>query len=237
MSRLTAGLLTICGCLTTYPLLAQTYAPNYDPKSGIALPSTAPNGEHIPGQVYQDMIVNPGDYILESGVPQCRDGRVSKAAEQASALSAALIAKTYPALAPVAQYGGAIVGQYVNAMQVEVAKGTAGSLASLFSQLGVSPRFAACGTAALVVPMGFHITGYRFLAQNIAEWQKGALLLDCNIEEPPYLKCPLPDGRFQNTRDGNVVISTFINWAREVRFVRVVVMFEPDAPPPPPRPY
>jgi len=240
MGRIIRVVLTICACLTTYPLFAQTpnvdangnYAPNYDPKSGVSLPIPQ---QGIPGQVYQDMVVEPGDYILAEGVPQCRDGRISKAGEQATALSTALITNAYPALAPIAQYGGAMVGQFVSAMQAELAKSTAGTLASLFSNLGLSPRYAACGTAVLVVPMGYHITGRSFLAQNNAAWRSGSLLLKCDIPSPPYLKCPLPDGLFANTGDGNVTISTFINWSRDTRFVRVVVFFEADASPFPPQ--
>src|ERR1700724_1489112 len=122
MSRIIRALLTISACLITYPLVAQTnpsyvdangnYAPNVEPQSGMSLPNPQ---RGIPGQVFQDMVVEPGDYILASGVPECNDGRLGKAGEQAAALSTALITNAYPALAPIAQYGGAMVGQYVHA--------------------------------------------------------------------------------------------------------------------------
>lgn len=223
MRKLIFGLMAICTCLSANLLSAQTYYPNFDPKSWISYPDQQGN----PGEVVEDMIVDPGEYILQAGVPECNDGRLGKAAEEASSLSTALITEEYPELAPVAKYGGAIVGQYVHAMQVSGA-GFSGSIASLFSDLGMSPRYATCGTAAFVVPMGYHITGYSFMAQNLAQFKSGVLLAICNIQEPPYLKCPLPDGRFANTQAGNVVISTFINWSRDVRFVRMIIYFQPN---------
>jgi hypothetical protein len=170
--------------------------------------------------------------MIASGVPDCADGRLSKQAKQADELFTGLVSGAYPYLAPVAKLGGSLLGQFVNQYQAEVAKGTSGALAELATEMGVSPRYAQCGTSVLVVPLGYQITGYRYLAQNNWDWQHGSLLQDCNIQQPPYLVCPLPDGRFQNTTAGNVVISTFINWAREVRFVRVVVYFEHIPPSP-----
>jgi hypothetical protein len=208
-------------CLVGLPVKAQVL------QSGIMWPP-AYNPYNVQPAVMEDMLVPPGDYILQPGIPQCQDGRLSMAAQQASQVSAALITKAYPSVAAFAQFGGAIVGQYVNQIQREVA-GFGGSLAVLFSDLGLSPRYAACGTALLVIPEGYHITRYMYMAKDVnAPWNQASDLPLCETQEPPYLKCPIVDAAFQNTQAGNVVISTFINWARETRFVRVVLYFAPN---------
>jgi hypothetical protein len=195
---------------------------NRDPMTAVSLPKPELN---LPGFAFQDLIVGPGDYILEKGVPTCKDGRTSRAGDQASLLAQAFITNSIPILAPLAKQGGALAGQFVTDLQQEVAKGTAGFLASLASQLGVSPRYATCGTFVLVAPAGYQIYGYAFRAQDQQKWLDTGLSVNCTKQEPPYLSCPLPDARFFTVLNGNVMISTFINWAREVRWVRVTIYF------------
>jgi len=221
------GVLMACPAAAQVPQLMTFPGPEYpqakrDPMTAVSLPKPELN---LPGFAFQDLIVQPGDYILENGVPACKDGRISKAGEQAAFLSQAFITKSLPMLAPLAEQGGALAGQFVTGLQQEVAKGTAGTLASLAAQLGLSPRYATCGTFVLVAPAGYHIIGYAFRAQNEQKWLDTGLTENCTKQEAPYLSCPIPDARFFTVLNGNVMISTFINWAREVRFVRVVIFF------------
>ena len=224
----------LAGILMAFPVMAQ-YAPSgpsvpqvkRDPTSGISLPNPSLN---MAGFVFQDLIVQPGDYIRDKGSPTCKDGRISKAAEQAAYLAQGFLTGALPGLAPLAQQGGALEGEFVTRLKEEAAKGTSATLVSLASQFGLSPRYAACGTFVLVVPKGYHVIGHKFMAHNEQEWLSSGLLLDCTTEQNPYVVCPIPDGRFFTVLNGNVAISTFINWAREARFVRVIIYFAPNNP-------
>jgi hypothetical protein len=118
---------------------------------------------------------------------------------------------------------GALVGELVKELQTQLAS-TSGSVADLLSSLGASPRYASCGTAVLIVPEGYHVRDMKENARNLND--PTPTFPQCTIEQPPYLRCPIPDTAFANTQAGNVFIATFINWAQEARHVRIIIEFD-----------
>lgn len=178
--------------------------------------------------VYQYITVQPGQYILQPGIPACGDHRDTRMADTARAATTLALARTGVG-APLAYVGGSLAGQFVSQFQNEVGY-MGGSIAQLLSDIGASPRYAACGTIALVVPQGYHVAKVSAFAwnanQNVMSLPVEATT--CNVPQEPYLKCHVPDGAWTLLQNGNVVVGTFINWARETRTAFVSVSFEPN---------
>jgi len=175
--------------------------------------------------IIQELLVGPGDYILQPGVPYCADNRDERAGAAAQELVDGIMRRATPTLAAFATLGGILAGQFVTQLQYEI-RNTGGTIAQLLSDIGLSPRCANCGTAVLIVPAGYHVTSVVNLAKDEnGPWPMNA----CGVQQPPYMRCLIPDLAFQNVQAGNVVISTVINWARETRRVRVLVYFAPNS--------
>jgi len=187
------------------------------------------NNAGLPPVVYQQALVAPGDYILQPGIPGCGDQRDTRVGQTAQAVATLLLYKSGVG-AFLAINGGALAGQLVTQLQQQTA-GTGGSIAQLASDLGVSPRYATCGTIVLVAPQGWH-----FIDAQPAAWNYGTdpfapganIACDVASGQPPYVKCRVPDAAWIVVRYPNYVVATFINWARETRVADLEAMIAHD---------
>jgi hypothetical protein len=179
---------------------------------------------------HQTITVDPGDYILQPGIPQCGDHRDTRVGETVDAVTT-LLARSKGWSATLAKVGGAFAGQFVTELQKEVARGTSGSIAQFFNDIGVSPRYATCGTVVLVAPEGWHFVdakgGAHDLGQESLEGTPEAL---CDVPNEPYVKCHVPDAAWMIVRGPKVIVGTFVNWARETRVAGLGGVAVPDNP-------
>jgi hypothetical protein len=69
--------------------------------------------------VYQYITVDPGQYILEPGIPQCGDHRDTRMGDEAQALASSFLYGTGIG-SFLAKQGGSFVGNFVTQYQTEV---------------------------------------------------------------------------------------------------------------------
>jgi hypothetical protein len=194
----------------------------------------APLQVGMPPSVDQYIVVAPGDYILQPGIPGCGDHRDTRFSDSVNVISSILL-RSWGWGAVLARQGGAFTGWFVTQFQQEAAKGTSGSIAQFASDMGASPRYATCGTAVLVAPAGWH-----FIMNSVlpAEWNQtdnpatlGTSMI-CNVPsgQEPYVKCHAPDAAWMVAVYPKYVVGTFINWARETRIADLSALIAPDQP-------
>jgi hypothetical protein len=187
--------------------------------------------QNVPWQnVNQIITVDPGDYILQPGIPQCGDHRDTRVGETVDAVTT-LLARSKGWSAALAKTGGALAGQFVTELQEEVARGTSGSIAQFFNDIGVSPRYATCGTVVLVAPEGWHFIDAKGGAVNSGqESLEGTPASICDDPDEPYVKCHVPDAAWMIIRGPKFIVGTFVNWARETRVAVLGGLAVPDNP-------
>jgi hypothetical protein len=178
--------------------------------------------------VYQYITVDPGQYILEPGIPQCGDQRDTRMGDEANALASSFLYAT-GAGSFLAKQGGSLFGNFVTQYQTEVGNATSGTIAQVLSDLGVVSRYAACGTVVLVVPEHYHVVQIMAGAKDAAgAWTMPVSSTACDQPEIPYVKCRVPDAAWMNVQYGQIVMGTFVNWSRQVRDAYLSVWFEPN---------
>ena len=195
--------------------------------------------------IYGEVDVEPGDAISDphSEMPTCKDRRESSGNRSSLLVGEALKANIFDSLKPFATSGGFLSGSVVGRLQTEVynyqeqvasdpsKKDVARSvqdLAAFLNQVGISHKYATCGTITLILPAGARASGEvkYSVAENDLKYRK----CQSNGEGNGSISCPAERIGFLEYHDNRSMAYVFVvkNWfPSRTRHVRVSMRFIP----------
>jgi len=195
--------------------------------------------------IYGEVDVEPGDGIRDphSEIPICKDRRESSGDRGSFLVGQALQANIFDSLKPFAASGGFLSGSIIGALQSEVSRfneqmaadpskkeaaRSGHDFAAFLNQVGVSRRYAACGTITLIMPPGARdVGGPKYaVAEDGLKYRK----CESNGQESGPVSCPAEKIDFLEYHDYHSSAYVFIikNWsAGRTRHVRVSMRFTP----------